>query len=48
LISYGRSITNKKKGESSDCASPQYFGAMIKVEVRKWGKVVRDAGIKPD
>ncbi len=28
--------------------TPEEFGAFIKKEVARWGKVVRDAGIKPD
>jgi len=29
-------------------SSPEEFGALIRSEVVKWGKVVRDAGIKPE
>jgi tripartite-type tricarboxylate transporter receptor subunit TctC len=28
--------------------SPQEFGAYIKSEITKWGKVIRDAGIRPE
>jgi tripartite-type tricarboxylate transporter receptor subunit TctC len=28
--------------------SPEEFGAYIKSEIAKWGKVIRDAGIKPE
>jgi tripartite-type tricarboxylate transporter receptor subunit TctC len=28
--------------------TPEEFGARIKLEIAKWGKVVRDAGIKAD
>jgi tripartite-type tricarboxylate transporter receptor subunit TctC len=28
--------------------SPEEFGAYIKSEILKWGKVVRDAGIRPE
>jgi tripartite-type tricarboxylate transporter receptor subunit TctC len=29
-------------------ASPEEFGAYIRGELKKWGKVIRDAGIKPE
>jgi len=28
--------------------SPEEFGAYIKSEIAKWGKVIRDAGIRPE
>ena len=28
--------------------SPQEFAAYIKSEIAKWGKVIRDAGIRPE
>jgi tripartite-type tricarboxylate transporter receptor subunit TctC len=28
--------------------SPEQFAAVIKAEISKWGKVIKDAGIKPD
>jgi tripartite-type tricarboxylate transporter receptor subunit TctC len=27
---------------------PEEFGAYIKSEILKWGKVIRDAGIRPE
>ena len=27
---------------------PQEFAAFLKAEMQKWGKVIRDAGIKPE
>jgi Tripartite tricarboxylate transporter family receptor len=35
-----------KDGIETVGASPEEFGAYIKSEVEKWGKVVREAGIK--
>jgi tripartite-type tricarboxylate transporter receptor subunit TctC len=29
-------------------SSPEEFGAYIKSEILKWGKVIRDAGIRPE
>ena len=29
-------------------SSPQEFGAFIRAEITKWGKLVRDAGIKAE
>jgi tripartite-type tricarboxylate transporter receptor subunit TctC len=29
-------------------SSPQEFAAFLKVEMQKWSKVIRDAGIKPE
>ncbi len=34
-------------GEAAPSRTPEEFGAMIRTEIRKWAKVVRDAGIKP-
>ena len=28
--------------------TPEEFGAYIKSEIAKWGKVIRDAGIQPE
>ncbi len=33
-------------GEASPSRTPEEFGAMIRSEVRKWDKVVKDAGLK--
>lgn len=35
-------------GEAAPSRTPEEFGAMIRTEIQKWGKVVRDAGIKPN
>ena len=29
-------------------STPEAFGAMIRSEIAKWGKVIADAGIKPE
>lgn len=34
-------------GEPSPSRTPEEFGAMLRSEVRKWARVVKDAGIKP-
>jgi tripartite-type tricarboxylate transporter receptor subunit TctC len=34
-------------GEPAPSASPEAFGAMIRSEVQKWSRVVRNAGIQP-
>jgi tripartite-type tricarboxylate transporter receptor subunit TctC len=34
-------------GEPSPSRTPEDFGAMVQSEVRKWSKVVKDAGIQP-
>jgi tripartite-type tricarboxylate transporter receptor subunit TctC len=31
-----------------ELASPEEFGAFIRAEVKKWAKLVKDAGIKPE
>jgi tripartite-type tricarboxylate transporter receptor subunit TctC len=33
-------------GEAAPSRTPEEFGAMIKSEIRKWAKVVKDAGLK--
>ncbi len=37
-----------KRGLDPVTNTPEQFGAFIKAEVDKWGKVVRDAGVKAD
>jgi tripartite-type tricarboxylate transporter receptor subunit TctC len=37
----------KESAEPAPSRTPEEFGAMIKVEVTKWTKVARDAGLKP-
>lgn len=37
----------KESAEPAPSRTPEDFGAMIKVEVAKWTKVARDAGLKP-
>ena len=37
-----------KQGAEPALMDPRQFGAHIKAELAKWGKVVRDAGIKVD
>lgn len=37
----------KESAEPAPSRTPEEFGAMIKVEVAKWTKVARDAGLKP-
>ena len=35
-------------GAEIAASTPQEFGAFIKSEIAKWGKLVRDAGIKAE
>jgi tripartite-type tricarboxylate transporter receptor subunit TctC len=34
--------------DPSPSASPEAFAVLIRSEVRKWAKVIRDAGIQPE
>jgi tripartite-type tricarboxylate transporter receptor subunit TctC len=42
-----RSRFLKESAEPAPSRTPEEFGAMIKVEVVKWSKVAREAGLKP-
>ena len=35
-------------GAEAVVSSPPEFAAFLKAEMQKWGKVIRDAGIKPE
>jgi tripartite-type tricarboxylate transporter receptor subunit TctC len=35
-------------GSSIAGDTPEEFGAFVRAETAKWGKVIREAGIKPD
>lgn len=35
-------------GEATPSSSPEEFGALIRSELAKWAKVVKDAGVKPE
>jgi tripartite-type tricarboxylate transporter receptor subunit TctC len=37
-----------KSGATPAATSPAEFGALLKNELARWGKVVRDKGIKPE
>ena len=37
-----------KLGVDVVAGTPEHFGAFLKSEVDRWGKVVREAGIKAD
>jgi tripartite-type tricarboxylate transporter receptor subunit TctC len=34
--------------DATASASPEEFGAFIRAEMKKWAKLVKDAGIKPE
>ena len=37
-----------EQGSEPGLLNPEQFGAYLKAEIEKWGKVVRAAGVKPD
>jgi hypothetical protein len=37
-----------KSGATPAATTPAEFGALLKKELARWGKVVRDKGIKPE
>jgi tripartite-type tricarboxylate transporter receptor subunit TctC len=43
-------VQEKLRGQGLAIArnTPEQFGAFIRAEHAKWGKVIRDAGIKPE
>ena len=41
-------IFSDSGAEAAASASPEEFGAFIRSEVKKWAKLVKDAGIKPE
>jgi tripartite-type tricarboxylate transporter receptor subunit TctC len=36
------------QGAEASPTTPAEFGAFVKKEIDKWGRVIREAGIKPD
>jgi tripartite-type tricarboxylate transporter receptor subunit TctC len=43
-----RKRLNEDGAEPTPNATPEEFGAMLRAEIAKWGKVVKAAGIQPE
>jgi tripartite-type tricarboxylate transporter receptor subunit TctC len=43
-------VADRLAADGSDvvASTPEQFGALIKTELARWAKVVRDSGIKPE
>lgn len=48
MVASSAAIMSTICADATASASPEEFAAFIRVEVKKWAKLVKDAGIKPE